>query len=62
MYFEKCLNCTPDEWQPIDTDTLQREMSNDQIDMMIWFKAVIRTATAKYRRHIPEVIKDWSKV
>jgi hypothetical protein len=60
MNFEKCPHCSS-QWQPIDHEALLREVTNDQLDMMIWHKATIRTATASYRRHIPEHIKDWAK-
>lgn len=60
MDFEKCLNCS-DEWKIIDHETLRRETTSEQRDMMIWFKATVRIGTAKYRRHIPEHIRDWAK-
>lgn len=61
MIFEKCLNCNPGNWQPVNADTLRQETTPDERHMMIFFLATVRTATAKYRRHIPEVVKDWAK-
>ncbi len=60
MNFEKCLRCSS-EWQLINEETLRRETTSEQREMMIFHKATVRTATALYRRHIPAVIKDWAK-
>lgn len=60
MIFEKCSRCS-NTWQLIDEATLRRETTSEQRHLMICHKATIRTATAKYRRHIPAVIIDWAK-
>lgn len=59
MEFERCPMYSS-EWEIIDTETLLREVTNELIDMMIWFKATVRTGNAQYRRHIPDQIKDWA--
>ena len=69
MFFEKCLNCTPNNWQPISPDQLRVELAgtyanpDETIDMILIQKAVAKTATAIYRRGQPtEPIIDWAKV
>lgn len=61
MDFERCSRYGLDEWAIIDTDTLLKEVSNEQIDMMIFFKATVRLGDYQYRRHIPANIIDWAK-
>lgn len=67
MYFEKCSNCTPGEWAMILIEDLVRELAqafenpSQMLDLMVVQKAVVRTATAKYRRYIPTPVKDWAK-
>lgn len=60
MIFEKSPLCS-NAWQTIDEATLRRETTGDERHMMIFHKATVRTATAKYRRRIPTVIIDWAK-
>lgn len=62
MEFERCMKCSDPQWEVIDHDTLLAQVSNDLIDMMIWFKAVVRVGIYEYRRHIPENIPDWAKI
>jgi len=64
MHFECCIRCTMEDaenWEIISTETLLKEVSNELIDMMIWYKATIRIGNKKYRRHIPKVVIDWAK-
>jgi len=69
MFFEKCLNCTPNEWQPIDPNQLRVELSgayatpDETIDLILIHNAVAKTTTASYRRGKPtQPVKDWAKV
>jgi hypothetical protein len=68
MIFEKCLHCAPNQWQAIAPDQLQRELAevypcaDALIDLIaVDPKSTIETATAKYRKWVPEKIKDWAK-
>jgi hypothetical protein len=58
--FETCDTCG-DEWYPIDTDTLQRKLTPQEIDDLIERKVTVRKGMEKYRRYIPADIKDWAK-
>lgn len=62
MNFECSERCGTGEWTTIDHETLLRECTDEQITMMIFYKATIRTAKKLYRRVIPEVIPDWAKI
>jgi len=46
-------------WILIDHETLLRDLSDEQIVMIIFHKAVIRTNLWLYRKHIPDNIRDW---
>jgi hypothetical protein len=62
MEFERQDRFDPDApWEMIDHLTLLREMTDEQITMMIFYKAIVRTHSYLYRRYIPAVITDWAK-
>jgi len=60
MEFERCDKFEIDAWEIINHETLLREVTDEQITMMIFYKATVRTGLYLYRRHIPEFIKDWA--
>jgi hypothetical protein len=63
MEFERSDRFEPDlDWEVVDHDTLLRELTDEQITMMIFYKATIRTHTHLYRRIIPAEIKDWATI
>ena len=68
MYFQKCLNCEPNNWQPIEPDRLRAELAgtyqhpDETIDLILIHQATAKTATATYRRGKPvDPVKDWAK-
>lgn len=68
MFFEKCLNCNPDNWQPIEPDQLRSELTSvyqnpdEVIDMILIHRAIAKTNTATYRRGKPQgPVIDWAK-
>jgi hypothetical protein len=68
MFFQKCLNCEPGNWQPIDPHQLRLELAgtyqkpDETIDMILIHQATAKTATATYRRGVPqEPVKDWAR-
>ena len=60
MLFEKS-ELRSDEWEFITTEELITSCTNEEIDMMINVRATIRKSMVKYRRYIPDYIKDWAK-
>lgn len=67
MYFLKCLNCTPENWQPIDHEQLCIEIqaagypADEMIDLIVIDpKVTIKTRTASYRKYVPAQTKDWA--
>ena len=67
MNFEKCPNCDPGKWKPIDPAQLRRELAgtyqkpDEAIDMILKYNGVANTATASYRRGVPVGPgKDWA--
>jgi hypothetical protein len=68
VFFEKCPNCTPGYWLPIEPKQLRLELSSaypntdETIDMILVHDGIAKTATATYRRGKPvEPVKDWAK-
>jgi len=62
MIFEKCLFLDdPNVWFIIPNDQLVKEVTNEEIDRMIILVATVRHGMAKYRRYIPDYVKDWAK-
>lgn len=65
MVFERCERCLAseeEEWEEISHEILRQECTNEQIEMMIWNKAVVRSGRYKYRRQIPVEVVDWALV
>lgn len=60
MKFLKRIN--RGEWFFVEPEVVVSEVSNEQMDMMIWFKATIRIGACQYRRYIPTVIRDWALI
>jgi hypothetical protein len=60
IQFEICETCG-DEWTQIDTDTLQRKLTAQEIDMMVGRNVTIRKGMEKYRRYFPAEVYDWAK-
>ena len=52
---------TEEKWDKVNHETLLRECTDEQITMMILYKATVRTTRYLYRRHIPAIITDWAK-
>jgi len=65
--FETLPACS-DCWMPIATDQMRAELAgtypntDETIDLIYCQKATVKTAAGKYRRAIPETVKDWAKV
>ncbi len=65
-YFETLPNFA-DTWEPIATDQMRAELAatypntDETLDLMYCQKAMVKTSQAKYRRYIPETVKDWAR-
>lgn len=51
-----------EDWEMVTHEKLLRECSDEQITMMIFYKATVRTTLYLVRRRIPENIPDWAKI
>lgn len=56
----KFLKLVQGEWVVIDNDQLVREVPDDKICMMIFFKATVRVGSYQYRKYVPAIIRDWA--
>lgn len=62
ILFERSPKANPDAgWEAVNHETLLRELTDEQITMMIFYVATIRTPQYLYRKVVPSVIKDWAK-
>ncbi len=65
MFFEKCVDGVC--WTPIEPEQLRKELAmayqnpDEIIDLIMLQKAVAKTATAEYRKYVPNEVKDWAK-